>query len=176
MSYQCVLVTATASNCAGCKTWARSEKDKLHTLLKGKVKILHYNIENFEHPDEELPKGLHPDLSRYIGFYPSFILFPDINFYNTKQYLVGIVFNGKSIVNGIGNEWIPDEEHSEKITSENIEKWIKENYLKLLKDYQDITTGKQPRPATPKTGSTVIISSESKIVPYDYTGFYNSYY
>ena len=124
-----VFVLLTSTTCPSCvnfkaKVWPSLKED---LEKQNKVKVVTIEVPtNSSKPDKQ---SYHPELSRFIGWFPTMFLFPADRWNNHSSELIGIVKNGKIVppsVNEAGNK-VP--EHVEpmgkiKFSKEDTLKWV----------------------------------------------------
>lgn len=120
MSDRVVFIFVAAKQCGGCirfnqNYWDNVEKElaKVNNLVVRKVEV--------NRPGDPLPVTEHKDLSKFVSWYPTFILVPQRSF--AKDRLEGLVFNGVSN----GDKWTlaPASQRSE-INGDKVVEWVKD--------------------------------------------------
>lgn len=124
-----VFVLLTATTCPACvnfkaKVWP-SLKDELEKQNKVKVVTIEVPTTSSK-PD---PQTYHPDLSRFIGWFPTMFLFPSERWNNHNSELIGIVKNGKIVPPGVDDNGNKVPEHVEpmgkiNLSKEDTLKWV----------------------------------------------------
>jgi hypothetical protein len=91
MADNAVFIFVAAGNCGGCIRFKQLYWDKTEKEL---AKIKGLTIKKVEIPKlgDPLPPGQHKDLSRFVAWYPTFILASKSSL--TKDKLEAVVFNG----------------------------------------------------------------------------------
>jgi len=125
-----VFVLITAQTCSHCTLVFKPNiwpglKEQLEA--DGKVQIVTIDLPTTSSKPD--PTKYHKDLSRFIGWFPTMILFPASRWYNRNSELIGIVKNGKIVPPGTNSDgkFIP--EHIEMvgkpdISKDDILKWV----------------------------------------------------
>jgi hypothetical protein len=131
-----VFVLITAKTCPGCLAFKRNTWDNLKEQLEneGKVQIVTVEVPTtMSKPD---PEKYHKDLPRFIGWFPTMILFPANRWNNHNSELIGIVKNGRLLPPGTNENGNFFPEHVEMVgkidlSKEDILNWV--NYT-ITKD------------------------------------------
>ena len=110
MSSKPVFVLITAKTCPGCVIFKKNTWDDLKKDLEKQNKVQIVTIEVPTTQSKPDPNKYHKDLSRFIGWFPTFILFPADRWNNPKSELIGIVKNGKLVPPGTNKDgkYIPE--------------------------------------------------------------------
>ena len=122
MNSKPVFVLLTATTCPGCvnfkaKVWP-SLKEEL--IKDNKVQVVHIEVPTTgSKPD---PTKYHPELSRFIGWFPTMFLFPADRWNNHSSQLIGIVKNGKIVPPGVNDQGTQIPEHVEPMVQINVSK------------------------------------------------------
>lgn len=89
-----VLVLVTADTCGHCVNFKKNELNNLKQALQNEDKV--YLIE-INLPNTQSTPGIeyHPDCKKYIGWYPTFLLFSGSTWFNHNVPLKGSILNGK---------------------------------------------------------------------------------
>ncbi len=121
-----VFVMAFSSTCGHCRTFKNSKRKPLLNLLSkaGTVEVVELNLT--AQNSHTLLTSNHPDLPKYIGWYPSFMLFTRSSWTNKNTKLEGFVLNGKIS----GDKVVFDNSKAYSVKPEFIRDWIN----KKLKD------------------------------------------
>lgn len=124
-----VFVLITAKTCPGCVAFKKNTWDSLRDQLEKDNKVQIVTVEVPTTTSKPDPVKYHKDLSRFIGWFPTMILFPSSRWNNHNSELIGIVKNGKLVPPGTNNDdkFIP--EHVEMVgkidlSKEDVLKWV----------------------------------------------------
>lgn len=92
-----VFVLSTAKTCPACQRFKENTWSELKTELEktGKVQVVTVELETTN--SKPSTTKYHPDLKRFIGWFPTMALFPADKWNNHKTALIGIVKNGKLV-------------------------------------------------------------------------------
>jgi len=94
-----LLMAKTCGHCANFKS-KRWPSIKEELLKDGKVDIVEIELET---QTTKPPSKYHPDLHKYIGWFPSMFLFNGDSWNNHNSELKGIIKNGKLTDDGVKN-------------------------------------------------------------------------
>lgn len=112
-----ILVIFTATSCGACIKYKKIFRDDVLNKLisEGKVSIIEINFPTF---NVVLGPEYHPQLKKYIGWFPEFVLFTNESWYNYSTDLIGYIMGGR-IVNGEAKPEKPIAPNAE-----NVSNWI----------------------------------------------------
>lgn len=124
-----VFVLLTATTCPACVNFKARVWPSLKEELEKQNKVKVVTIEVPTTSSKPDTQSYHPELSRFIGWFPTMFLFPADRWNNHSSELIGIVKNGKIVppsVNEAGNK-VP--EHVEpmgkiNLSKEDTLKWV----------------------------------------------------
>lgn len=107
-----VFVLLTAETCGSCKHFKNSTWNSIKKELekRNRVRIVEINVPSTgSKPDSS---KYHPELSRWIGWFPTIILFPSDRWDNHNSVLTGIIKNGEikrpNTVKDKNGDWMPE--------------------------------------------------------------------
>ena len=91
-----VFVIVTSGSCGHCKTYKEKQRVELVNRIKSEGKV---NLIEIDLPGSrvEIKPEYHPDLTRYIAFFPQFLLFTGESWDNKSGRLEGVSINGEMI-------------------------------------------------------------------------------
>lgn len=102
--YKSIIVLVTAKTCFYCEKFKKDIWNNVKTYIqkKNKSKILHIELQN----TSSLPSiiNYHPELSSFIGWFPTLLLFPIKLWKNYKSNLKGSVYNGEFVNTNLNKE------------------------------------------------------------------------
>jgi hypothetical protein len=117
-----VLIFVAADNCGGCSRFKKHFWNDTKKELAGieGLRVIQYEISRI---GDLLPPGAHPDLSRFVKWYPTFILVSSKSHQRDSPHLEGVVFNGVQ-VDGIWDIAPP----AKRMATDNVGiiKWVRE--------------------------------------------------
>ena len=152
-----VFVIVTADNCGHCRNFKEKQWPFLKQKLQndGRVKIIEIPLPTMGTiPGEEY----HSDLVKYIGWYPTFLLFNGSTWNNKMTILKGLIYSGE-IVNGK-----PTYRNGESGDADSIYKWV----ISRLQDpvITSLDQSYVTKSSNINTGETKLIPTVGKSYPY----------
>jgi hypothetical protein len=122
MTTTAVLVFISANDCVHCTNFIKNELGKLEARVANikKVEFVHIHLES-----RFLKVGAeyHPQLTSYIGWYPTFLLFT-YSSWHSRNELYGVILNGIKMGNAIHQ--VNSSQFTE-VTTDNIINWVNRN-------------------------------------------------
>ncbi len=91
-----VFVILTAGDCYHCQTFKDKYLDELRREIteRNLARLIYLDVDSTNHV---FSTDFHPDFSKYISWYPTFLLFEQNSWLNHKSSLKGSVMNGEFI-------------------------------------------------------------------------------
>jgi len=129
MNQHPVFVLITADNCPGCINFKSRIWPSLKSKLESDGKVQVVTIELPTTNSKPDPVKYHKDLVRFIGWFPTMVLFPADRWNNHSSDLIGIIKNGRMVPpskDENGNEVPAHVEPISKfnLSEEDVLKWI----------------------------------------------------
>lgn len=154
-----VFVLITAKTCHACHGFRSHTWEDLKTELikQGKVQVVEIDVPNTQSKPDSTQ--YHPQLSRFIGWFPTMSLYPADRWNNHLSTLIGIIKNGKIVP--------PSDEQGEHIETVGKMNLSKDDILKWV-DYtitkEKMFSGSQTPHNPPNNPSNIPTNNEPKII------------
>ena len=142
MNQKPVFVLITAEVCSACQHFKNNIWFDLKKELEnqGKVKIVTINLPTLNSKPDTTK--YHPDLKRYVGWFPTMSLFPASSWYNKSSELKGVIKDGQIIPSFYDENGQFKSEHVEKgkiiLSKDSVLNWI-DNTIKNFKTQKSNT-------------------------------------
>ena len=159
-----ILVIVTAGDCPACKFFKSKRRDLLDIVNREKlVKIEEINFPNKHSPPDF--SSYHPDLVKYIGWFPEFIIFTKESWNNHSIPLKGYVLNGVYTFEsgGIVPGSLDIEDRQANIDIRTIVNWIRQTVQTILSP--DDAAALSPRRILKNSKSLPVAVAQIRYIP-----------
>lgn len=129
MDSKCVFVLVTAANCPHCSRFRKEWPEIRQALMETQLVEEPVDIEVVKLSDQPDPKKYPPDLSRWVKWFPTFILVSKSSWLKAQPgqngRLEGVIFNGVMEANGV--KYVS----SESPSKESFIRWIRSEFPRV---------------------------------------------